>query len=218
MKTSRLVIVLILLALPTVLYARWIEDKAVFQTQAVGPVEFSHFNHLEAVGKNCPTCHNSIFNIDVKKNPTFTMAEMEKGKSCGACHNGTRAFSVTEDCSACHPTREITFAVPDVGPVAFSHEVHTSMFGCQECHPDIYIPQAGKNGATMTEMENGQSCGACHDDGTAFTVADNCDTCHQIRRARTRSRHRHPDLARHTLMVATKQIALTIILFLNSFR
>jgi c(7)-type cytochrome triheme protein len=30
----------------------------------------------------------------------------------------------------------------------------------------------------MDEMEKGKSCGACHDGKTAFTVKENCDTCH----------------------------------------
>jgi c(7)-type cytochrome triheme protein len=30
------------------------------------------------------------------------MADMQKGFSCGACHNGTRAFSVKANCSRCH--------------------------------------------------------------------------------------------------------------------
>ena len=30
------------------------------------------------------------------------MKEMQKGKSCGACHNGKTAFSVKGDCTKCH--------------------------------------------------------------------------------------------------------------------
>jgi c(7)-type cytochrome triheme protein len=29
------------------------------------------------------------------------MKDMEAGKSCGACHNGTKAFAV-KDCAKCH--------------------------------------------------------------------------------------------------------------------
>jgi c(7)-type cytochrome triheme protein len=32
----------------------------------------------------------------------------------------------------------------------------------------------------MTEMEGGRSCGACHDGNTAFTVGENCETCHAM--------------------------------------
>jgi c(7)-type cytochrome triheme protein len=176
----RWLIVALLVLLPSAVCARWIKDQVVMPVEATGPVVFSHNNHLEAVGKNCPSCHNAIFDIVVKKNPVFTMADMAQGKSCGACHNGTRAFSVKDDCSMCHPTRDIVFKVPDAGDANFSHEVHTGMYGCGECHPGIFKPAQGKNTATMTQMEGGRSCGACHDGNTAFTVQENCDTCHAM--------------------------------------
>ena len=181
MKKYWLVAITLLLFFPAILSARWIQDKITYQVEATGQVEFSHYSHLEALGKNCPTCHNTIFNIVAEKNPAFTMADMEKGKSCGACHNGTKAFAVKDkaNCSTCHPTRDITFE-NDGGQVVFSHEVHTGMYGCGECHPGIFTPAAGKNRATMTDMEGGKSCGACHDGGTAFTVKENCETCHKM--------------------------------------
>ena len=36
------------------------------------------------------------------------MADMEKGKSCGACHDGKTAFDV-KSCITCHPAKDITF-------------------------------------------------------------------------------------------------------------
>ncbi len=30
------------------------------------------------------------------------MKQMQQGKSCGACHNGKKAFSVKGDCVKCH--------------------------------------------------------------------------------------------------------------------
>lgn len=180
MKFRWIAPLLLVLALPSVPFARWITDQVVMKSEATGPVIFSHYNHLEALGRNCPTCHNAIFNIEVAKNPDFTMADMEKGKACGACHNGKKAFSVAEDCSACHPTRDITFKVPDAGDVVFSHEVHTGMYGCGECHPGLFIPGVGNPQFTMEQMEEGEACGACHDGDTAFSVKEACDSCHQM--------------------------------------
>lgn len=180
MKLRWFILILLLVVVPTWSFARWIDDKVILKSDATGPVVFSHYNHLEALGKNCPTCHNGIFNIVPDKNPAFTMADMEKGKACGACHNGRRAFSVKEDCSSCHPTKDITFKVPDAGNVVFSHEVHTGMFNCSECHPDLFIPGPGNKHFTMEDMGNGEACGACHDGDTAFSVGDNCDSCHQM--------------------------------------
>ncbi len=104
-------IVLCLLTLPGIASAKWIKDIMTYEGGGMGKVEYSHFNHLETLGKNCPTCHSPqggkdrIFNIVRAKNPPMTMADMEAGKACGACHNGDRAFSVAEDegnCSICH--------------------------------------------------------------------------------------------------------------------
>ncbi|OGR32049.1 MAG: hypothetical protein A2005_00430 [Desulfuromonadales bacterium GWC2_61_20] len=185
MNLSKLILLFhlfLLVSLPSVVMARWIEDTVVMPSEATGPVAFSHYTHLEVLGKNCPTCHNAIFNIEPTKNPAFTMADMEKGKSCGACHNGTKAFAVKDSkgCSNCHPTRDIFFE-NDGGTVLFSHKVHTAAFSCGECHPAIFIPIQGKKAAvTMTQMEKGTSCGACHDGGAAFTVKENCEVCHQM--------------------------------------
>jgi c(7)-type cytochrome triheme protein len=173
--------VLLMLILPSVIYGRWIKDKVYLETDSVGKVEFSHYTHMEmeSIGKNCPTCHNDVFHIVTKKNPAFTMAQMEEGKSCGFCHNGEEAFSVAEDCTTCH-AGDIVFISEDAGNVTFPHDAHIAMFGCDECHPDLFKPEQGENQATMEEMENGESCGACHDGSTAFGVAEDCDSCHAM--------------------------------------
>ena len=173
--------IVLLVAIPSTLYARWIKDKVYLETKSVGKVEFSHFNHLEAVGKNCPACHNRIFNLVTKNNPDFTMAEMEKGKACGACHNGTKAFSVKGDCTTCHGNGDIVYET-DAGKATFSHEVHTAAFSCDACHPATFKAQKGANKASMAEMEKGASCGACHDGSTAFSVKDEntCGSCHEM--------------------------------------
>ena len=170
-----------LIFIATSAFSRGLQDKVTISSEATGPIEFSHYLHLEKVGKNCPSCHNTLFNIDpAKPRLSATMKAMEeKAVSCGACHNGTRAFSVKGDCAKCHPTRDVTFE-NDGGPVLFSHDVHTGMYKCSECHPGIFVPSRGKNKpATMEMMEKGDSCGTCHDGGTAFTVKENCDTCHK---------------------------------------
>jgi c(7)-type cytochrome triheme protein len=72
-----------------------------FSFKNASAVVFSHDTHL-AKNKDCKTCHSAIFNLSKKR--TFSMAEMEKGLSCGTCHNGKKAFSVAtdKDCSKCH--------------------------------------------------------------------------------------------------------------------
>ncbi len=172
--------ILVLVALPSLLYGRWIKDKVYLQTDSVGKVEFSHFSHMEedSIGKNCPTCHNEPFHVVARKNPTFTMTDMEGGKSCGLCHNGKKAFDVGGDCTTCH-AGDVEINYGEAEKVVFSHDLHSEMFGCDECHPDVFVAERNANHVGMEKMEAGESCGACHDGDTAFGVAGDCGSCHQ---------------------------------------
>src|SRR6185369_6062030 len=77
------------------------------------PVVFSHESHLKKYNNNCKICHDAIFNLRNRKH--VTMAEMEKTKSCGACHSGIKAFSVAsdKDCVKCHKgkPRDISYRI-----------------------------------------------------------------------------------------------------------
>ena len=154
-----------------------IVDKINIQTKTVGTVVFSHVKH----GTNCNECHPKLF-IKKSNSNHVSMKAMEKGKSCGACHNGKKAFSVKGDCSRCHAgAGDILFQDKNVGKIIFPHSVHTEMLdGCDSCHPDLFKAKRGANKATMKDMENGESCGACHDGSDAFGVADSgdCEKCH----------------------------------------
>src|SRR5665647_1414355 len=80
-----------------------VETKEIqFRFKNADPVVFSHELHLKKYNNNCRICHDAIFNLRNKKR--YTMAEMEKTKSCGACHSGMKAFSVSseKECSHCH--------------------------------------------------------------------------------------------------------------------
>jgi c(7)-type cytochrome triheme protein len=185
MKKHRIfMIVLTFVALPSVLYAigmpgmggmGTIVDKVYIQTQSVGKVLFTHSLH----GTNCGMCHPKIFK---QKNNTnhVKMKAMEEGKSCGTCHNGQKAFSVTANCEKCH-AGDIIFKDKNIGNITFSHSVHTELLGgCDSCHPDVFKAERGANTLTMKAMENGEFCGACHDGSSAFSVkapAD-CSKCH----------------------------------------
>lgn len=172
--------IILLVALPSLLYGRWIKDVVYLETESAGKVEFSHYNHmgLDSVGRNCQACHNHVYHVVTKKNPAYTMAQMEEGKACGFCHNGKNdVFAVDGDCATCH-AGEIAMSTSNVGNVNFGHEVHTEMFGCDECHPDLYQPATSSRRVSMKSMEAGESCGACHDGDTAFGVTGDCATCH----------------------------------------
>ena len=150
--------------------------NVTIKVKETGPVTFSHKKHLSAY--KCAVCHPKIYDMAVKK--PVTMAQMEKGKSCGACHNGKDAFK-TEECIKCHPVKDVDFKLKDSGDVKFSHEFHTGIYKCGDCHVKLYLPSAKNKRMTMAEMEAAKSCGACHNEGKeAFTVKENCDRCHKM--------------------------------------
>jgi c(7)-type cytochrome triheme protein len=110
------------------------------------------------------------------------MADMKNGKSCGACHDGSGAFgvAVNSECAKCH-AGDILFKDEDAGNVNFPHTTHIEILdGCDSCHPDLFKAKRGANKATMADMESGKSCGACHDGSGAFSVAEDCESCHQM--------------------------------------
>jgi c(7)-type cytochrome triheme protein len=73
-----------------------------FTPQGVGKVVFNGATHAQK-GLTCADCHPGLFPMK-KGGLTLTMKDMEAGKGCGACHNGTKAFSVKEaaNCGMCH--------------------------------------------------------------------------------------------------------------------
>ena len=70
---------------------------------------FSHKKHIAREHIHCTECHPYVFlmKVDNKvvKRGQLNMEQMQKGKYCGNCHNGEKAFSVTEKdtCKRCHP-------------------------------------------------------------------------------------------------------------------
>ncbi|HEX2310460.1 MAG TPA: cytochrome c3 family protein, partial [Vicinamibacterales bacterium] len=68
-----------------------------------GQVIFTHATHVDASAPACTTCHPREFRI-LKASPRrapVTHAAMDKGRYCGACHDGKKAFAL-DDCAACH--------------------------------------------------------------------------------------------------------------------
>ncbi|MEW5745300.1 MAG: c(7)-type cytochrome triheme domain-containing protein [Nitrospirota bacterium] len=67
-----------------------------------GKVVFSGKTHADA-GLKCNDCHTKVFPM---KKGSFKMTREDHGKdiACGVCHNGTKAFGMTDakDCSKCH--------------------------------------------------------------------------------------------------------------------
>lgn len=177
----RFIPVICLLLLTCALPATAKETKNVtYKLKNAEPIVFSHDIHLAKYNNNCRICHNTLFNLKTRKR--FTMIEMEQGKSCGACHTGIKAFSVSDnaECNRCHKgkPRPVVFKMKGATDAVFQHEAHVPKLGgkCRTCHSNKTI--TGSQKVTMAQMEKGLSCGACHNDKKAFTVAGNCGKCH----------------------------------------
>ncbi|MDA8387069.1 MAG: cytochrome c3 family protein [Nitrospiraceae bacterium] len=70
----------------------------------MGQVTFSGTVHAKA-GLQCSACHPSIFLfMPAATGVKITMKEINAGKYCGACHNGSKAFSAQDpnNCAKCH--------------------------------------------------------------------------------------------------------------------
>jgi c(7)-type cytochrome triheme protein len=70
-----------------------------FAGGAAGKVVFDGKIHADK-GLKCADCHPGNFKMK-KGGDVITMADINAGKSCGACHNGTKAFAA-KDCAKCH--------------------------------------------------------------------------------------------------------------------
>jgi c(7)-type cytochrome triheme protein len=74
-----------------------------------GVVTFRHTTHVDAARPDCTTCHPVLFPI-LKRTVSSTApaairhADMEKGRSCGSCHDGKSAHGL-DDCGTCHQTQ-----------------------------------------------------------------------------------------------------------------
>ncbi len=153
---------------------------------------FSHNFHVNKMGFDCATCHPGIFQQvagSAKAAGDFNMASFEKGKYCGACHDGAMAFSVQDkpSCARCHGSdmnpNPIVFEKP-VKAVLFDHPKHTREFGlaCTDCHESLFKMKIGSSEEqpdfNMEAIYKGKYCGACHDGTMAFAADTKCTKCH----------------------------------------
>lgn len=81
--------------------------------------------------------------------------------------------------------------VPLMSNVLFPHSIHTYWLSCNNCHPQIFIPEAGANPISMDEIFEGQWCGRCHGKvAFAFWPRENCLRCHVVLKGQSLERER----------------------------
>jgi c(7)-type cytochrome triheme protein len=65
-------------------------------------------------------------------------------------------------------------------PVIYPHWVHRMFFRCKVCHEDLEIMERGANKLSQAQIEDGKTCGACHNGTVSFdaSLKVNCEKCH----------------------------------------
>lgn len=175
---------------------------------SVGPdsaVTFRHATHVEYESNRCTGCHPKLYRI-LGPSPRNTHRDMDRGGSCGACHDGKHAFDVRakESCVSCHAGRRAAAAAgPDSasatppsfsgpkpfvykqgsaspGVVTFRHETHRGSMKCGACHPK-YFPMKAVPQDPNADWHAKSLCGGCHDGKQSFGVEDDaaCERCHK---------------------------------------
>ncbi|MEW6116374.1 MAG: c(7)-type cytochrome triheme domain-containing protein [Nitrospirota bacterium] len=77
--------------------------KVISWSTPKGKVFFEGSTHDRKKGLQCRDCHSNVFTMKKGMNK-MTMQDINDGKFCGACHNGSRAFKASDpaNCSRCH--------------------------------------------------------------------------------------------------------------------
>ena len=89
-----------LLAFGTAAYAAAYPDDFKWDNAMLGATTFSHKSHSETKAIPCTDCHTALF--PMARTTKITMADINAGKQCGACHKAeSKAFAATE-CTKCH--------------------------------------------------------------------------------------------------------------------
>jgi len=100
-KTVLAVVVLVIVAFVGSAFAVPAGKNVEYAGGGAGKVVFDGKIHADK-GLKCNDCHTKIF--PMKKGGVYTMADMNTGKNCGECHNGTKAFKSGDaaGCAKCH--------------------------------------------------------------------------------------------------------------------
>ena len=96
-------VVIVTVAMSVTAFAVPAGKTVEFEGKGAGKVVFDGKAHADK-GLKCADCHQSgIFKMK-KGADVMTMKDMEGGKFCGACHNGTKSFDVKDkaNCGKCH--------------------------------------------------------------------------------------------------------------------
>ena len=77
-------------------------------------------------------------------------------------------------------TRKGEAEAEGIPPATFPHGIHRMIYKCGACHDDIFPMKSGSVEITMEMIQDGKSCGACHNGTIAFPSSfSTCVRCHR---------------------------------------
>jgi|WetSurMetagenome_2_1015567.scaffolds.fasta_scaffold99430_2 c(7)-type cytochrome triheme protein len=96
-------------------------------------------------------------------------------------------FALTGSAFAVPPGMTVEFEPEGFGKVIFSGKIHADQgFKCSDCHPKVFQQKRGSNPITMSAINKGEYCGACHNEKTVspkgvqvFGPKKHCLRCHE---------------------------------------
>ena len=75
-----------------------------YTPKGAGKVTFNHEYHVSLKAQRCNNCHYKTFQMTGGAEYKMDMSTLTKGKFCGSCHDGKKAFDVKDakGCKRCH--------------------------------------------------------------------------------------------------------------------
>ncbi len=138
-------------------------------------VGFSHARHKSRSKAPCASCHKRIMR-SLNNRP-----QRPKKPECASCHNGAKAFAMTEArCRQCHFQAGTRIQRHATKLVRFSHKAHMGrgkLAACATCH------QLTGNGTPLAAARNHAPCSnsGCHRDDFKSLRPKVCGACHVAR-------------------------------------
>jgi len=79
-------------------------DDITYAPKGASKVVFRHEYHVKQKSLKCNDCHYKTFQMAGKDSYKMDMGTLTKGKFCGSCHDGSKAFDVKNagNCKHCH--------------------------------------------------------------------------------------------------------------------
>ncbi len=93
------------------------------------------------------------------------------------------AFATTQATAGDLGDVKFTRATPgseEIPPAIFPHAIHRIAYKCGACHSGLFPMKAGSTQVTMDAIQEGKSCGTCHNGKLAFaSTFATCSRCHR---------------------------------------